>query len=232
MKVNPVAGSAALLAGVLLVAGCGGSGGSGGGAGHPAQLTLGKEFPAVKAAALAATSVRMSGSVVQDGKALSLDMAFVKPSSAAGSVSQAGTSYTIVVTPAQDYIQISKEFLKAGSLPASLCARACGKYLEISSSSAAAFSGLSMGSMVSSEMSKDEAGIKLTAGQYRGQPAWTGSGGGETFYISKGSTPYLLSVSKNGQTVSFTGWDSTTIAPPPAGEMLTTAQLGQLAAGG
>lgn len=226
-----IAGSGALLAGALLVSACGSSSGGGG----SAPLTLGKEYPAIKAAAKAATSVRMSGNIVQGGKQVGLDMALVKPGSAAGSVSQGGTSYTIVITPQKDYIKISKAFLQVGHLPAKLCAKACGKYLEVPAASDPSFSGLNMTSLVnevfSQPLDKGEAAIKLTAGQFQGQPAWVGSGGGETFYVAKGSVPYLLSATKNGQRVSFSDWNTATVSPPPASQVLTTAQLGALAAG-
>jgi hypothetical protein len=236
MKISTsMAGSAVLLASALLLAACGGSSGgsSGGGSG---QLTLGKEFPAVEAAAKNATSVRMSGSIVQNGQPISLDMTLVKPSSSAGSVSEGGTSYTIVVTPDKDYIQISKQFLQQSKLPAKLCAKVCGKYLEVSPSSAASFSDLTMTSLVSGvfskPLSKSEAAIKLHAGQFQGQPAWVGSGGGETFYLAKGGTPYLLSASKQGQTISFSGWNTATVTAPSASQVETTAQLGALVAAG
>lgn len=242
MKISSVmAGSGALLASALLVSACGGSSGGGGNSsgsssgGGSAPVTLGKEYPAIKAAAEAASSVRMSGNIVQNGKPIGLDMALVKPSSAAGSVSQGGTSYTIVVTADKDYIKISKQFLAQGHLPAKLCAKACGKYLVISSSEASSFSDLSMDNLIktvfNSQLSKTEAAIKLTPGQYQGQPALTGSGGGETFYVSKGSVPYLLAVTKQGQGVSFTDWNTATVSPPPASQVLTADQLGALAVG-
>lgn len=232
MKINGVvAGSGILLAGALLVSACGGSSGGGG----SAQLTLGKEYPAMKAAAKAATSVRMTGNIVQGGKQIGLDMALVKPGSAAGSVSQGGTSYTIVVTPQKDYIKISKQFLAQGHLPAKVCAKACGQYLEVPVASASSFSDLSMANLIngvfSKPLSKDEAAIKLTAGQFQGQPAWVGSGGGETFYLAKGSVPYLLSVRKHGQSVDFSDWNTATVSVPPASQVMTAAQLGALAAG-
>jgi hypothetical protein len=226
-----MAGSAVLLASALLLAACGGS--SGGGSG---QLTLGKEFPAMEAAMKKATSVRMSGSIVQNGQPLSLDMTLVKPSSSAGSVSEGGTSYTVVVTPGQDYIQISKEFLQQSKLPAKLCAKVCGKYLEVPSSQGASFSDLTMTSLVSGEfskpLSKSEAAIKLRAGQFQGQPAWVGSGGGETFDVAKGGAPYLLSASKQGQSITFSDWNTATVTAPPTSQVETTAQLGALFAAG
>ena len=232
-----IAGSGALLAGALLVAACGGSSGGGGNSagGGSAHLTLGGEYAAMKSAAKSATSVHMSGNVIQSGKPVGIDMALVKPGSAAGSVSEGGTSYTIVITPATDYIKISKQFLQVGHLPAKLCAKACGKYLSVPAASDPSFSSLSMGSLInsvfSSPLSASESAIKLTAGQFQGQPAWIGSGGGETFYLAKGSVPYLLAVSKHGQSVSFTDWNTATVSTPPASQVLTATQLGALAAG-
>src|SRR5215469_14246965 len=80
MKRAPAA-VAAVVAVTLLGTGCGSS--SNGGSGSGGGQTLGQEFPKIKAAALAAHSVRMTGSVLQDGKRISLDMALQKPSDAA-----------------------------------------------------------------------------------------------------------------------------------------------------
>jgi hypothetical protein len=238
MKISHVlCGSASVLAGALLVAACGSGPGAGSGAGGgPPTRTLDQEYPAIKAAARAATSVRMSGTVTYNGKPVSIDMAFVKPNSAAGSVAEDNTSYTIIVTPGQTYIQISKQLLRSNRLPASLCSAACGKYLAIPALPSGAFSDLSMTSLIGTLFTKpldqSEAAMKLAAGQYAGEPAWTGSGGGETFTVARGGPPYLLSVSKDGRAITFSDWNSATVSPPPASRVLTATQLGTLAAGG
>ena len=231
--IRVLAGSAVLLTMASLAAACGSSSGGGGAA---AALTLGKVFPAMKAAAESATSVRMSGYVIQSGKPVSLNLALVKPSSAGGSVTEDGATYTIIVTPAQSYILISKQFLQLGHLPASLCAKVCGNYLAVSASSAASFSSLTMTSLIdtifSQPLTKTEAAIKLTTGEYQGQPAWIGAAGNQTFYIARTGKPYMLSLRKQGQNVSFSDWDTATVSAPPASQVETVAQLGVLAAGG
>jgi hypothetical protein len=229
--IRGLTGAGALLAGVVLAAACGSNSGSGQAAGH----RLGAEYPAIKAAALRAHSVRMAGHLVQDGKAESVDLALVKPSSVAGSIAEAGTTYLIVVTPAQTYVGISKQLLQKGHLPAGLCAKVCGKYLEIASS-ASVFADFSMGNLIKTvfdkPLSSAEAAIVLLPGTFRGHPVWRGTGTGETFSVSRGGTPYLLSVSKQGQAVTFTDWNTATVSAPPAGQVLTATQLGALAAGG
>lgn len=229
--IRRLAGSGALLACAVLAAACGSNSGTGPAAGP----RLGAEYPAIKAAALRAHSVRMSGDLVQDGKAESLDLALVKPSSAAGSIAEGGTTYAIVITPAQSYVDISKQFLQLGHLPAALCAKVCGQYLEVASS-ASTFADLNLSNLIKTVFDKPlstaEAAIRLTSGTFHGRPARRGAGAGETFYVSKGSTPYLLSVSKQGQFVTFTDWNAATVSAPPAGQVLTATQLGALAGGG
>ena len=229
--IRGLTGAGALLACGVLAAACGSNSGSGQAAGR----RLGAEYPAIKAAALRAHSVRMSGNLVQDGKPESVNLALVMPSSAAGSIAEGGTTYMIVVTPAQSYIDISKQFLQLGHLPTALCAKVCGKYLEVASS-ASAFADISMSNLIKTvfdkPLSSAEAAIELSPGTFRGQPAWRGTGTGETFYVGKGSTPYLLSVSKQGQTVTFTDWNTATVSAPPVGQVLTATQLGALAGGG
>jgi hypothetical protein len=229
--IRGLAGLGALLACAVLAAACGSHSGRGPAAGP----RLGAEYPAIKAAALQARSVRMSGDLVQDGTAESLHLALVKPSSAAGSIAEGGMTYTIVVTPAQSYVDISKQFLERSHLPAALCARVCGKYLEVASS-AAAFADLNMSNLIKAVFDKPlspaEAAIRLTPATFHGRPAWRGAGSGETFYVSKGRTPYLLSVSKRSQAVTFADWNAATVSAPPAGQVLTATELGVLAGGG
>ncbi len=220
-----LAGSALLLGTALPLAACGGS--SGGAAGGP---TLGQEFPKIKAAAQSAKSVRMSGHVIQNGQSISLDMAFAKPGSASGTVAEGGAGYDLVVTPGKDYVKINKSFLRASHLPAAVCARACGKYYAVPAAQASSFAGLTMTSLVGGIFkhgpNSSESAIELSHATFRGQPAWTGSDGTYRVYIARGGQPYLLSLTgKNGQSVTFSDWNTVTISPPPASQVITAAHL-------
>jgi len=233
---------AAVVASALLMTACGaGSGGGSGPSGSPAAggtaaPTLGQEYPAIKSAALSATSVRLSGSVVQGGKRLGLDMALVKPADAAGSVSEGGTRFTIVAVSGKAWIKINRPFLRLSHLPTSLCAKACGKYLVAPASAAADFTNFRLASLLRTMFKHGpnaaESRLKLTTTQFGGQPAWSVSGEGVTMYISKGSTPYLMSMTFHGQHVSFSDWNTAKVTAPPASKVLTLAQLGALATGG
>jgi hypothetical protein len=222
-----LAGSALILGAALPLAACGGSSGSGGSASGP---TLGQEFPKIKAAAQSAKSVRMSGHVVQNGQSISLSMAFAKPGSASGTVSQGGATYDLVVTPGKDYVKINKSFLQASHLPASVCAKACGKYYGVPAAQASSFAGLTMTSLVGGIFShapnSSESAIKLSKTTFGGQPAWTGSDGTYRVYIAQGAKPYLLSLTgKNGESVTFSDWNAVTVTRPPASQVITAAQL-------
>lgn len=139
-----------------------------------------------------------------------------------------------MLTPSQSYIKISKQFLRVNKLSASVCAKVCGKYLEISSSSVPSLAGITMSRLISTvfkPLIKGEAAIKLTADQYEGQAAWSGQDDAGSIYIARGGSPYLLAVSQSGNYLSFSGWNTTTVSEPPASKVITAAQLGALAAG-
>jgi hypothetical protein len=202
----------------------------------PPAPTLGKEFPAIKAAALAARSVRIDGNVVQGGQRIRLDMALVKPSDAAGWVAKGRQRFAVVVVSGHAYIKINRRFLRLAHLPVSVCAQACGKYLDAPASSAKEFTNLKLARLMRSLFKHGvpaaEKNLKLKSAQFDGQPAWTVTGHQVTIYISKGSKPYLLSLTLHGQHVTFSDWDKATVKAPPARKILTAAQLGSLAAGG
>ncbi|MGO9297144.1 MAG: hypothetical protein ACLP52_25235 [Streptosporangiaceae bacterium] len=219
-------GSMLVLGAALPMAACGSSSGGGSG-GSP---TLRQEYPKIKAAAESAKSVQMAGHVVQNGEQISLDMAFVRPASASGTVSRAGATFNVVVTPGKDYVKINQSFLQASHLSSSICAKVCGKYLAVPAGQASSFSGLTMTSLVGGifqhSPNKSESAIKLTATTYQGQPAWTGSQGPYRVYIARAGKPYLLSLTgKNGESVTFSNWNTATVTPPPASQVITAGQL-------
>ena len=242
MKIaRALAASAAVIASSMFIGACGlvsnnGSNPGGSSTDAPAAPTLGKEFPAIRAAALAAHSVRIDGNVVQGGHRIRLNLALVKPSDAAGWVAKGRQRFAIIVASGHAYIRINRRFLRLAHLPSSVCGKACGKYLDAPASSAREFTHLSLARLMKS-LFKDgvpaaEKNLKLKSAEFHGQPAWTVTGHHVTIYISKGTTPYLLSLTLHGQHVTFSDWNKATVTAPPARKVLTASQLGSLAVGG
>src|SRR5215467_13589399 len=96
---------------VVAMAACGGSGSASGGPSSP-TVTLGQEWPAVKSAVQAATSVAVSGNFLMNGKRESLDIILTNSGSLSGSVTVAGHTVTLLVTGGKPYVKINSAFLQ------------------------------------------------------------------------------------------------------------------------
>jgi len=220
----------------VAVAACGGSG-SGSGSGRASAsaspaLTLGQEFPAMKAAVRSATSMSMHGAVLENGKRVSLDLVLTKSGSVSGWVNEGGGKLTILVTHGKSYVKVNRAFLQQAHVSVIFCAIVCAKYLELSSSMARSLtSGLSLTSMDNQAFGTPptpaQAKVRLVAAQYRGQPAWFGRYGSYTLDIARSGKPYLLAMTaRGGQVVRFSDWDTASVpGPPPASQLVTPAQF-------
>ena len=221
-----------LAAAVAVTAACGGSSPSGPSSSASPTLTLGQEFPAMRAAVEAATSVAFSGSVLVQGKLESLNMILTKSGSLSGSVTERGITFTILVTAGKPYIKLNKAFLQAAHAPAGACAIACGKYLELPASQARPLtSGLTITALARQAFGTPptpaQASVRLVPALYGGQPAWFGRYRSYTVDIARTGKPYLLAMTaKNGQRLRFSGWDTASVpGPPPASQLVTPGQL-------
>lgn len=227
---TPVLAAAAAVA----VAACGGSGSTSGRASSsvlPAP-TLGQEYPAMKAAVRAATSMEFFGSVLDKGKRERLDLIMTRSGSLSGWVAEGGNRFTVLVTGGNWYYKIDRAFLRAAHVPMAACAAVCGKYVELPRSSARSLtSGLNWNAVVNKAFGTPptpaQARVRLVPAQYRGQPAWFGRYRNYTVYIARTSQPYLLAVTaRKGQVLRFSGWDTASVpGPPPASKLVTPAQL-------
>jgi hypothetical protein len=195
-------------------------------------VTLGQEYPPMKAAVGAATSVVLSGTVLENGKRESLDMVLTKSGALSGWVTEGTGKFTILVTRGKPYIKVNKAFLREAQIPASACKTVCGRYFELPGSSAREMtSGLSLTAMVDQAFNTPptpkQAKVRLTPAQYGGQPAWFGRYGTYTLDIARSGKPYLLAMTaKNGQVLQFSDWDSASVPGPPRHRKLVTlAQL-------
>src|SRR5215469_7765884 len=130
-------GTAILASAAMLgLAACGGSGGSGGSGNSPSAKSL--EADAV-AALKSAQSVKLSGTITNAGKVISIDMGFLRTGDVSGSLSGpfggvSKISFSLIITGGSAYILADKQFftkvLEANGAPASACATYCGKYIK------------------------------------------------------------------------------------------------------
>src|SRR5258708_15274088 len=102
-----------------VVTACGRSGST---SGRPSSsvsptLTLGQEYPAMKAAARAATSVAVYGAVLVKGRRERLDMNFTQARSLSGWGREGGRRVTRLLTRGQPPLQVHQGFFPAAPPP-------------------------------------------------------------------------------------------------------------------
>lgn len=231
------AGSAAVLA-VLLVAGC--SGGSSGtattGGSSPASVSASTGPPPdsaalrqqVKTAMAKAASVHISAVVSQSGSKVSVNMSMTRSGDMSGTMSADQTPVNVLVTRGHTYLKVSPGLLKSQHLPSAACALVCGKYLKMPNGQAKGMlNGLDMSSLLG-QVSVPRLSYVRTV-TLNGQPAWQmRAGDGSTVYVAAQGPSYPLRVTKGVSRADFTQWNAVTIPPPPpASQVVDLSQLGQ-----
>ena len=231
------AGSAAVLA-VLLVAGC--SGGSSGtattGGSSPASVSASAGAPPdsaalrqqVKTAMAKATSVHISAMVSQGGSKVSVNMSMTRSGDMSGTVSADQTPVNVLVTQGHTYLKVSPGLLKSQHLPSAACALVCGKYLKTPNGQAKGMlNGLDMPSLLRQMSATSLTYVRTVT--VNGQPAWQmRASDGSTVYVAAQGPPYPLRVTKGVSRADFTQWNAVTIpAPPPASQVVDLSQLEQ-----
>jgi hypothetical protein len=172
-----------------------------------------------------ASSVHISGQLLRGGVPFGVDLSVTRSGDAAGTISQRGTPLHVVAADSKIYIQVTPAFLREASMPASACATACGKWVEVSNGEASELTGdFSIQKLVNPLISAP----KLTAAgktTVNGQPAWVlRAGDGSTVAVSAAAQHYPLLARRGGtshQVVEFSQWDSVpSPKPPPASQLL------------
>jgi hypothetical protein len=217
---------AVVLAGGLAAAGCSSSP-----AGSKAAAKL---MPEVQAAAKAAGSVHMTGSVNQGPQTATIDMSFSR-SSVAGTVGLNGASFVLLSLKGNTYIKLDAAFLRYAKAPASACVTICGKYVELPASSASQITGsLSLSQLMkqvfsSKNMSSAAAsGCVFSPATVNGQSVLQCRQGGYTVDVSAHGKPYpVYFTGPHGEHIAFSDWNS--VAPPaapPADQVISLSKLG------
>jgi len=172
-----------------------------------------------------ASSVHVSGQLSRNGVPFGVDLSVTRDGDAAGTISQGGTPLHVVAADSKIYLQVTPAFLREASMPASACATACGKWVEVSSSEASELTGdFSIPKLVTPLVSAP----KLTAAgktTVRGQPAWVlRAADGSTVAVSAAAQHYPLLARRGGsshEVVEFSQWNAVAAPkPPPASQVL------------
>jgi hypothetical protein len=189
----------ALLATCLLAAGCGGSGSSGNGLSSKSPDEV---VQAAKKAASGAASVHVSGSIIDEGKPISLDMELLAGKGAKGRLSLEGLGIEVVEIERAFYLKGSTAFYThiAGPTAARLLQ---GKWLK-APASGGNFSSLAqltdMRTLVDSTLASHGKLERAAGTTVRGTPTVgvTDTTRGGTLYVAATGTPYPLEITKSG----------------------------------
>lgn len=208
----------------LALAGCGDSNPLGGESG--AQIA-GQAVSDLKSA----PAFTISGSVVDSGLSLILDLGYKNPSSCQGTVGINGKgSFELVAINGTAWIKPDTTFWQsyAGAKAQQAIAILGGKYLKASGSDSyvAGLAKLCTVGQLSSAFTTPGAVTKGKPTTVNGQNAVPLTNtAGATLYVSDTSSPQILQLSSGGSTVNFK-YGSTTVAAPPQAETIDGSQYG------
>jgi len=229
MRIRPLLALLASGAVMLGLAACSsGNTGSGGSGNTPSASSL--EADAI-AALKSAQSVRLSGTITQGGKSISIHMGFLRSGAVQGSMSGpfAGSrniAFSVIITGGTAYVLVDKQFftsvLQANGAPASACATYCGKYIKLPTTQFSGFNLKGLTNQVFKSNTKVQASV-VTA-TVNGQAAYRISDTkGNYLYIAKNGTHYPLEITRPGHgALLFSEWNSVPpISPPPASQVIS-----------
>jgi hypothetical protein len=195
------AGGTAVVVAAMAIAGCGGSGSdssdNGVAAKSPAEIVT-----ATRAAADAASSVHVSGSLVSGGVPLTLDLSLVAGKGGQGRISENGLSFEVIQLNGTAYISGSPSFYThfAGAAAAQLLQ---GKWLKASATtgSLATLAPLTeLRKLIDAAVATRGALTKGAKTTVEGQPAipLTEAAQKGTLYVATTGEPYPLEITKAG----------------------------------
>jgi hypothetical protein len=221
----------ALAAGLALAA-CGltsGGGNSGGG------NTSAKLMPQVASAARSAMSVHVMGTVTEGSQTVTMNVSF-KGTSLAGTVGLNGASFYVLSEGGKTFIELNAAFLQqVAKAPPGVCARICGKYVEIPGASASQITGsMSLQQLVGQVFSTQNissaasSGCKFSPAIVNGQSVLQCRQGPYTVDVAAHGKPYLLNITgPHGEHIAFSDWNAVTLPPPPPpGRVISIPSLG------
>ncbi len=210
----------AVLALAVPLAGCGGSSSSGNGIEAKSATQI---LEATKVAASQAASVHINGSIITNGKPISLDMELLAGKGGKGTISQEGFTINLVQSGGAVYINGSAAFYRHVSGPAA-AQLLQGKWLKAPAGSGelASLSSLTdLGKLIETALAGHATIVKGPTTTIEGQKAIAlqDAAKGGSLYVATTGKPYPLQISKGGKEsgkVVFNRWDQPVTITPPA----------------
>ncbi len=213
------------------LAGCGGSSSSGNGVASKSPTDI---VSAAKTAADGASSVHVTGSIVNAGSTIALDMELLKGTGGHGKLSQNGLSFELVEVGDSVYIKGSPAFYQhfAGGAAAQLLQ---GKWLKAPANTgnfATLGSLTDLRKLLDSTLASHGTLAKGATTKVEGQEAIgvKDLSRGGTLYVATSGTSYPLQITKGGSgggTVTFNHWNAPVTVTAPT----NAVDLSKLASG-
>jgi len=193
-----------------------------------------KLMPQVQAAARSATSVHMTGTVTQGSQTATINVSF-SGNSVAGTIGINGQSVDVLSLNGKTYIKLDRSFLRAAHAPAGVCARVCGKYVELPASSASQITGsLSLHQLITQVFNNKNmssaagSGCVFSPATRDGQAVLECRQGPYTIDVTAHGKPYIVYFSgPHGEFIAFSNWNTVTLpAAPAASQVVSIPTLG------
>lgn len=210
----------------LAVAGCSsGSTSSPGGttASVPSAASL---IRSMKSGFATAKSVRMSGTLHEQGKTVTLNLGMLRNGDMSGTLNVGSTHLTLIVTGGKAYELVTRDFFKTiqrrSHIPNSICNLMCGKYLAVPVGSLTSFDLPGMTDQIEKKIPVPSSVVTVRATTYRGQPAYQLSGKGTRLYLARNGVHYLLGMvaPESFGVLNFSDWNAVPpVTPPPASKV-------------
>jgi hypothetical protein len=196
--------------------------------------TAAQLVPEIQAAADAATSVHVSGSVTQGKQTTTIDVS-INGDSVAGTLGAYSTTFYVLSLDGDSFVKLNAGFLKVENAPASLCGTICGKYVELSASGAIQITALLSMQQLVKEVFNDAnmtsaagSGCIFSPATLSGQSVLQCRQGSYTLDVAAHGKPYLVYWGgPHGQHLAFSEWNSVTLpTAPPASQVVSLSGVG------
>jgi hypothetical protein len=231
LRLPTLAGAALSVIALTAATGCGSSSSSGSGL---ASKSAAQIVTAAQTAADSASTVHVSGSIVNGSTPIKLDMELVNGTGGRGQLSESGLSFELIEVGGYVYIKGSQAFYShvAGAAAAQLLQ---GKWLKASAGSgtfASLTSLTNLRKLLDSTLSSHGALTKGATSTIEGQQAIAikDATRGGTLYVATSGTPYPLQIAKGGSSggkIAFNHWNEPVTLEAPA----NAVDLSQLESG-
>jgi hypothetical protein len=183
------------------------------------------------AALRSAQSVKLSGSLRQNGQFIRIDMGFFRSGAGSGSLTvpyagKADVSLGLIITGGVAYIRVDEHFLKSvlrpNEDPADICSIICGKYIKVP---AKQFGDFNLKGLINQGFSKNvKVSPTVTTPTVNGQQVYRLTDAeGDYLYVAKNGTHYPVEITRPGSgALVFSEWNSVPpISAPPSSQIIS-----------